>query len=70
MNRIGAEGRVDEWCRDNIDWLPKTHGSDNIVSAVLHLDEATPHIPATGVPIFTCERRKVKDEKDEPGKKK
>lgn len=73
MNRIVAQGRLDEWCKDNIDWLRETYGTDNIVSAVLHLDEATPHIHATVVPIVTGERRKVKEQKKkdvEPGKKK
>jgi len=73
MKRIEAEGRLDEWCNDNIDWLCKTYGADNLVSAVLHLDEATPHIHATVVPIVTGERRKVKEknkkEQEEPGKK-
>ena len=71
MQRVEADGRLDEWCDDNLDWLRKTYGADNLVSAVLHLDEATPHIHATVVPIVTGERRKVKEKKpDEPGKKK
>jgi len=71
MKRIQAEGKLDQWCEDNIDWLRKTYGSDNLVSAVLHLDEATPHIHATVVPIVTGERRKAKEKKpEEPGKKK
>ena len=71
MKRIAAEGRIKEWCADNLDWLRKTYGSENVVSAVLHMDEATPHIHATVVPIVTGERRKVRDKKtDEPGKRK
>jgi outer membrane murein-binding lipoprotein Lpp len=72
MKRIEAEGKLDDWCNDNIDWLCKTYGTDNIVSAVLHLDEATPHIHATIVPIVTGERRKVKEKKkqEEQGGKK
>ena len=71
MKRIEAEGKLGQWCEDNIDWLRKTYGADNLVSAVLHLDEATPHIHATVVPIVTGERRKVKEKKsEEPGKKK
>lgn len=73
MNRIVAEGRLDEWCNDSLDCMREIHGADNLVSAVLHMDEATPHIHATVVPIVTGERRKVKEQKkkeDEPGKKK
>lgn len=71
MQRIQSEGRLDEWCNDNIEWLRKTSGADNLVSAVLHMDEATPHIHATVVPIVTGERRKAKEKKalDEPDKR-
>lgn len=71
MKRIAAEGRIKEWCADNLDWLRKTYGEDNVVSAVLHLDESPPHIHAAVVPIVTGERRKVREKKpDEPGKRK
>lgn len=62
MKRIAAEGKLKAWCADNLDWLRKTYGADNLVSAVLHMDEATPHIHATVVPIVTGERRKAKQE--------
>ncbi len=39
------------------------------MSAVIHMDEHTPHIHATIVPIVTCERRKSEKEK-ENGKRK
>lgn len=72
MKRIEAEGKLDQWCADNLAWLNKTFGADNVVSAVLHLDESTPHIHAAVVPIVTGERRKVREkrEPDKPGKKK
>lgn len=60
MQRIQAEGKLNEWSNDNIKWLQETFGKDNVVSAVLHLDEKTPHIHATVVPIVSGERRKVK----------
>jgi hypothetical protein len=69
MKRIEAEGCLDGWCRDNVDWLKQTFGADNVVSAVLHMDEKTPHIHATVVPIVTGERRKAKTKKPEPGRK-
>ena len=69
MKRIEQAGRLNDWCRDNIDWLKKTYGAENIVSAVVHLDETTPHIHATMIPIVTGERRKAKAEQT-TGKKK
>lgn len=69
MKRIQSESKLDEWCRDSIKWLQKEFGRDNIVSAVLHMDEMTPHIHATVVPIVQGERRKAKQEENN-GKKK
>jgi cell division protein FtsB len=62
MKRIESTQGLNDWCRDNLEWLRKTYGNDNIVSAVLHLDETTPHIHATMIPITTGERRKAKIE--------
>lgn len=77
MQRIQAEGKLDEWCNDNIKWLQDTFGKDNLGSAVLHMDEKTPHIHATIVPIVTGERRKIREKKkteaqeqEQPGKRK
>ena len=71
MQRIVQEGRLKAWCADNLEWLRRTFGAENVVSAVLHMDEATPHIHAAVVPIVTGERRKVRKEKpDESGKRK
>jgi hypothetical protein len=69
MQRIQNSGKLDEWCKDNIEWLQDTFGKDNVVSAVLHMDEKTPHIHATVVPIVQGERRKAKAE-EKNGKKK
>ena len=69
MQRIQLTGKLDEWCKDNIEWLRDTFGKENVVSAVLHLDEKTPHIHATVVPIVSGERRKAKQEENN-GKKK
>ncbi|KAA6321730.1 Plasmid recombination enzyme [termite gut metagenome] len=70
MKRIEEAGRLNDWCADNVDWLKQTFGADNVVSAVLHRDETTPHIHATIVPVVTGERRKAKEEKSTEGKKK
>jgi len=44
MIRIQEEGWIDEWCSDNMDYSKREFGEKNIVSAVLHMDEKTPHI--------------------------
>ncbi len=62
MERITNEGRLDEWCSDNLKYLADTFGRENIVSAVLHMDEQTPHIHATLVPIVKGERKRKKKE--------
>ena len=62
MQRIVREGRLDEWCADNMEYLAETFGRENIVSADLHLDETSPHIHATLVPIVTTERKRKKQE--------
>lgn len=70
MKRIEQNGRLNEWCDDNLKWLRDTFGKENIVSAVLHMDETTPHIHATMIPIVKGERRKAKAEQEQTGKKK
>ncbi len=69
MKQMEADGRLDGWCNDNLKWLRETYGERNLVSAVLHMDEKTPHIHATIVPIVTGERRKARKE-EQNGKKK
>lgn len=65
MARVQDEGRLSEWCDDNLQWLHRTFGRENTVSAVLHMDEHTPHIHATVVPIVTGERRKARKKQTE-----
>ena len=69
MKQMEADGQLDGWCNDSLQWLRETYGERNLVSAVLHMDEKTPHIHATIVPIVTGERRKAKKE-EQNGKKK
>ena len=69
MKQMEADGRLDGWCNDNLKWLWETYGEQNLVSGVLHMDEKTPHIHATIVPIVTGERRKAKQD-EQNGKKK
>lgn len=49
-----ANGKIDidTWCQDNMEWLSSHFGgSQNILSAILHLDERTPHIHAIVIPL-------------------
>lgn len=69
MIKVQDEGRLNEWCADNLQWLHRTFGRENTVSAVLHMDEHTPHIHATVVPIVTGERRKAKKKQQADGKR-
>lgn len=65
MQRIQDEGRLDDWCRDNMDYLKKTFGEENVVAATLHMDESTPHIHASVVPIVRGERRQKKKRQED-----
>ncbi len=62
MERIQQEGELDNWCEQSVEWMQETFGMEDLVSAVLHMDEKTPHIHATVVPIVTTARRKKKAE--------
>ena len=69
MKQMEEEGRIEDWCNDSLKWIRETYGEQNLVSAVLHMDEKTPHIHATVIPIVTGERRKAGQE-EQNGKKK
>ena len=58
MMKIQQEGRLSEWINANVRWLKDTFGEDNLVSCVLHMDEKTPHLHATIIPIVTTERKR------------
>lgn len=62
MMKIYKDGRLDNWIDANLKWLRDTFGSENLVSCVLHMDENTPHLHATVVPIVTTERLRKKRE--------
>lgn len=40
-----------DWEQVNVKWLQDTFGKGNVISAVLHMDETTPHIHAIIVPV-------------------
>ena len=62
MMKIANGGRLDSWINANLKWLRDTFGDENLVSCVLHMDEKTPHLHATVVPIVTGERVRRKRE--------
>ena len=64
MMKIANDGKLDNWINANMKWLKNTFGSENLVSCVLHMDEKTPHLHATIVPIVTTERLRKKREGD------
>ncbi len=62
MMKIANDDRLDSWIDANLKWLKGTFGEENLVSCVLHMDEKTPHLHATVVPIVTGERIRRKRE--------
>lgn len=58
MMKLQDEGWLDKWMDANLKWLHETYGKENVVSCVLHMDEKTPHLHATIVPIVTSERQR------------
>ncbi len=48
--------RLDDWTERSMAWLRERYGAQNIVAAVLHKDEQTPHIQALVVPISDAGR--------------
>lgn len=41
----------DQYFADALDWLKKRHGPENILSAVVHRDETTPHMTVMTIPL-------------------
>lgn len=70
MAEIIEQGRLMEWCRESIKWAQKEHGKENIVSAVLHMDEETPHLHVSLVPIVSGESKKQRTTKKRAAKDK
>lgn len=52
---------TEEWEQASLKWLQDTFGGSNVVSAMVHLDEASPHIHAVVVPITEDNRLCAKD---------
>lgn len=41
----------DQYFKDALLWLQEKHGSENVLSAVIHRDETTPHLSAMVIPL-------------------
>lgn len=63
LRKLSDEGRLDEWAQTSIEWCRHTFGKENVVGAHLHMDEQTPHLHVTIVPIVTTQRKKKASEK-------
>jgi hypothetical protein len=59
MKELEDTGQLDDWINENLHWLKDTFGEQNLVAAHLHLDEKTPHIHASVVPVVTGATRKA-----------
>lgn len=53
--------QFEKWQEANTNWLKEKYGEANLVSAVLHVDEQTPHIHAHIVPITADGRLSAKE---------
>lgn len=62
LRRLAEEGRLNEWAESSVRWAKETFGEENVVGAHLHMDEQTPHLHVTVVPIVTTKRKKKASE--------
>ena len=62
LRRLADEGRLDDWAESSVRWAKETFGEENVVGTHLHMDEQTPHLHVTVVPIVTTERKKKASE--------
>lgn len=62
LHRLADEGQLDDWAESSVCWAKETFGEENVVGAHLHMDEQTPHLHVTVVPIVTTERKKKASE--------
>jgi len=60
MDSLTAD-RQREYFLDCLDWVKNHYGEKNIVSAVVHMDETTPHLHVCAVPITDDGRLSAKD---------
>ena len=46
-----SRAEQDAYFRDALDWLKERHGAENVLSAVVHRDESTPHMTVMTIPL-------------------
>lgn len=63
MNAMKEE-EIAKWTDESMKWVKKQFGEENVVAAVLHRDEKTPHIHVILVPIVQGESRRSASRKD------
>lgn len=61
MTEIERSGRLDEWAAEVIAYCRRTFGEQNVVAAALHMDEETPHLHVTIVPVLTSQAKARKE---------
>lgn len=67
MDSVVSAGRIDDYASACIDFCKKAFGDANVVSAVLHMDETTPHLHISVVPIVegqAAERSETKKQQE------
>lgn len=62
FDRLQKEGKFEDWVQTSVEWVKKRFGEENVVAAHLHMDEQTPHLHVTVVPIVTTERKRKASE--------
>lgn len=62
FDRLQKEGSFEDWVQTSVEWVKKKFGKENVVAAHLHMDEQTPHLHVTVVPIVTTERKRKASE--------
>ena len=70
MTELERTGNLNAWINANMEWLRNTFGNENLVSCVLHMDEKTPHLHATIVPIVAAPRKRREREGEQKYKTK
>lgn len=65
MSNMSPE-ELNQWAEDTVAWAQKTWGKENVVSAILHVDETTPHIHMIVVPIVSGQSRRTQRKQATP----
>lgn len=61
MKALQKEGKLNEWMKQNYHFVAREFGRENIVRFAMHVDEHTPHIHATVVPLTKDGRLSAKE---------